>query len=129
MGSQEYRQILSNIRSIQNLEKKGGYTINTIKNRIKKLGTYDYEMMKATIYRENFMKAFEESGYENFENYKILKEKFNRIKNPINFFKFIQNSDVFSDIFLYYKEGYGVAYNFGSDEERFNYGLEELGLI
>ena len=129
MGSIEYRQILANLRSIKNLELKRGGDFISIKDRIKKFGNYDYTMIKATIYRENYMKALEESGIMNFENYRLLEKKFNRIKNPINFFNFIQNSNVMSDLFLYYKEGYGMAYNFSSDEERFNYGLEELGLL
>lgn len=58
-------------------------------------------MIKATIYRENFMTALEAS--KNMEGYELLVKRLNRIKNPVNFFEYIQKSDSFSDIFLYYK--------------------------
>lgn len=103
MGSIEYQKILANLRSIRNLEQKQGKEFGSIKERIKKFGNYDYTYIKATIYRENWMKALKESGAENFENYDVLMRKLKRIKNPLNFFKLIQKSDIMSDIFLYYK--------------------------
>lgn len=130
MGSVEYRKILANLRSLQTLEKKSGRDFILMKERIKKFGSYDYTMIKATIYMKNFMKALKESGAENFEKYQILEKKLNRIKNPINFFNLIQKSNVFSDLFLYYKRGEGLTYgSFATDEERFEYGLEELEII
>ena len=130
MGSQEYKEILANLRSIKNLElKKGGDFLN-MKERLQYFGSLDYKMLKATIFRENFEKALSESGAENFENYNLLKKKLNRIQNPIKLFEFLQNSNVFMDLFEYYKEGDGIIYGgFISDEERFNFGLSELGLL
>ena len=101
-----------------------------MKERLEYFGSLDYKMLKATIFRENFEKALSESGAENFENYDLLKKKLNRIKNPTNFFEFIKNSNVFMDLFEYYKEGDGIIYGgFISDEERFDFGLSELGLL
>lgn len=103
MGSQQYREILKNMRSLKDLELKKGSDFIRMKDRIAKFGNLDYDMIKATIFRENFEKALNESGAENFENYNILKKKLNKIKNPIKFYEFIKNSDVFMDIFTYYK--------------------------
>lgn len=103
MGSQEYREILANLRSLKNLELKKGADFTRMKDRITKYGNLDYKMVKATIFRENFMEALEQSGAENFENFSLLEKKMNRIKNPINFYEFIKKSNVFMDIFDYYK--------------------------
>lgn len=101
MGSLEYRNILAQIRNLKQLEQKRGLEFTRLKDRINKLGNVDYKMIKATIYRENFMNALQAS--KNMEGYELLLKRLNRIKNPVNFFEYIQNSDSFSDIFLYYK--------------------------
>ena len=101
-----------------------------MKERIEYFGTLDYPTLKATIFRENFEKALEESGAKNFENYSLLEKKLNRIKNPENFYKLISQSNVMMDIFEYYKEGDGIIYGgFLTEEERFDYALSELGLL
>lgn len=125
MGSVEANQILGQIRSLKKLEQKAGYEFNRIKIRLEDLGRSDYKMVKALIYRENFMKALEPSS--NLEGYDLLVKKLGRMRNPINFYNYIKQSNVFSDLFLYYKPGDGLSYGaFSSDQERFNYGLEEL---
>lgn len=125
-----YENILENMRHLKNLELRQSGDFVRLKERIEKFGTLDYTYMKATIFRQNFEKALEESGAKNFANYEILKKKLNKITNPKNFFKFISQSNVLMDIFTYYKEGEGLVYgSFTSDEERFNYALEELELL
>lgn len=124
-GSIEANKILAEIRSIKKLEEKTGYEYNRIKIRIEDLGRSDYKMIKSIIYRENFMKALESA--KNMDNYDLLIKRLERYTNPINFYNFIQKSSVFSNLFLYYKPGSGVKIgNFDSDQERFNYGLEQL---
>ena len=104
MGSIEANQILASIRSLKKLEEKNGYEYNRIKIRLEDLGSSGYKMIKSIIFRENFMKAVE--TYSNLDGYNnILMKKLNRIRNPINFYNLIKESDVFSDIFLYYKPG------------------------
>ena len=101
MGSQQANSILATIRSLKKIEDKSGYDFNRIKIRIEDLGRKDYKMIKSIIYRENFMYAV--STNSNLEGYDLLLKKLNRYKNPINFYNYIKQSDVFSDIFLYYK--------------------------
>ena len=128
MGSVEANAILASIRSIKKLEEKNGYEYNRIKIRVEDLGSGGYKMIKSIIFRENFMYAVK--NYSNLEGYDLLIKKLNRTRNPINFYNLISESDVFSDIFLYYKPGEGLTYgSFRNDQERFNYGLEELGIV
>ncbi len=101
MGSDEANAILASIRSIKKLEEKNGYEYKRIKIRLEDLGSSDFKMIKSIIFRENFMKAVE--TYSNLEGYDLLMKKLNRTRNPINFYNLISESDVFSDIFLYYK--------------------------
>lgn len=125
-----HKLALGEIRNLKELEiaKTGDFT--KLKDRLSKYGSLDYKYMKATIFRENFEKAMEEAGFKNYKNYEILKKKLDRFTNPVSFYNFIKNSDVFMDIFIYYKPNDGVSYgDFGDDEERFNYALEQLDLI
>lgn len=101
MGSVEANAILASIRSIKKLEEKNGYEYNRIKIRVEDLGSGGYKMIKSIIFRENFMYAVK--NYSNFEGYDLLMKKLNRVRNPINFYNLIKESDTFSDIFLYYK--------------------------
>ena len=101
MGSLEYREILAQIRNLKQLEIKKGQDFIRLKERVAQLGNVDYQMIKATIFRENFMKAI--NGSSNLEGYDLLMKKFNRIKNPEKFYELISKSDVFSDLFMYYK--------------------------
>ena len=41
------------------------------------------------------------SGYK---NYKLLKEKLEGIENPIQFYNYVKQSDIISDLFLFYKD-------------------------
>ena len=125
MGTGEVEAIRSTIGSLRKLEQKTGFEYKRIHVRLEELGRSDYNTIKAIIYRENFMKAFK--SYTNVDGYKLLLRKFNSIKSPEEFFKFIQKSSVFSDIYLYYDKNKGLTYgNFKGDQDRFNYGLEEL---
>lgn len=128
MGSIELRQWTATLHSIRKLELKQGYEYNRTKLRLEDLSKADYEFIKSIIFRENFMKALESA--ENMEGYDLLMKKLNRYKNPVSFYKLIKKSNVFMDIFLYYKEGSGIVYGgFNSEQERFNEGLEELGIV
>lgn len=72
-----------------------------MKKRIKFFGSGDTEMKKAIVFRENFMTALKELA--NYENYDILKKNLDKIKNPLQFFKFTQKSQVLQDLFLWYE--------------------------
>lgn len=125
-----YKQILSQIRNIKEMEIARTGDFMKLKDRLSKYGSLDYKYMKATIFRENFEYAMEEAGFKNFSNYETLKKKLDRFTNPISFYNFIKNSDIFMDIFLFYRPDDNIEYgNFASAEERFNTALEQLELL
>ena len=115
----------SNIRTIKNLENlKGRDFVDAVK-KIHRLGAKDYNYRRALQYRENFMEGFK--NWSNYENYEKFKKRLDRFKNPINFYKFIQKSEYFKDLFIKYVKGKGVVVvvgDFEEDEYAFNYALE-----
>lgn len=100
-GSLRYRQIVNTIRNLKQLEIKSSGDFKRLKSRINDIGTLDYNMVKATIYRENFEYALQHA--QEYEGFDILQKYLNRIKNPERFYKYIKQSNVMSDIFAYYK--------------------------
>lgn len=128
MGSLTYKNIVNIIRDLKKLEKKSKGSYKRAKERLENFGALDYNMYKATIYRENFEYALD--YLKENEGYNLFVKRLKRIKNPVNFYNFIKKSDVMSDIFIYYKPGEGLTYgNFKNEQDRFNKGLEELGIV
>lgn len=124
------KELEENLKSLDKLYSAKGFDFKQIKKRLHKIGIgiSDYEMYRANIYRENFYTALKD--IKSFKNYRVLKEKIDSIKNPLEFFEYIQQSEALSDLFLYYKNGDGLVYgSFATNEDAFNYGLEQLGLI
>lgn len=129
MGDERIDQINATIRHMQRLEetKAGNFDIGA--TLILKLGSYDKALNEAEQFRTNFMNALEELS--TYDNYEILRDKLESIRNPEQFYEYIRNSEVLSDLFLYYKDKataqtYG---GFASNQDAFNYALEELGLM
>lgn len=113
----------SNILNLKNLEKLTKENFKDTVKRIHNIGTKDYDLRKAEQYRENYYKALE--SISNYENYKKFKKRLDRFKNPINFYNFIQKSEIMKDLFVYYKGGQGLVIGaFSTDEEAFDYALE-----
>lgn len=116
-------------RLIQNaLKQKCGSDFKNFLKAISKRGASDYNMKKAITYKENFMEALKQ-GASNFNNYELIKNKLEKM-TPQKFYDFVKQSDILSDIFLWYKEGEGLIYgSFATSEEAFNYALEELKIF
>ena len=121
--------VIDNIKHMGGIDKKVGDSFLKLKNRVIKNGTLDYELRQSENYRKNFMKSLENASH--FENYNLLVNKLNTLRNPIKFYEFVNKSEIFADIFIWYDslKGQAVIGNFTTDEAMFNYGLEELGLI
>ena len=66
-----------------------------------------------------------------FKNYKLLRDKLESIENPIQFYNYVRQSDIISDLFLYYKEK-ATAQTYGGfvdNQEAFDTGIfEQLGI-
>lgn len=121
--------VINNISHMGQIEIKTGDNFKNLLNRVLKNGVLDYELKQSTLYQKNFYKTLEDCT--KFKNYKLLEDKLKTIKNPIKFYEFVNKSEIFSDIFIWYNQTDGVAVmgNFSTDEEMFNYGLYELGII
>ena len=129
MGDERIDQINATIRHLYRLEESTGSAFTGGATLITKLGSFDRGLNEAEQFRVNFMNALEELS--TYDNYELLKNKLESIKNPEQFYEYVRNSEVLSDLFLYYKDKataqtYG---GFASNQDAFNYGLEELGLM
>jgi hypothetical protein len=66
-----------------------------------------------------------------YDNYDKLINKLNQIKNPIKFYEYVNQSTTIKDLMEYYRDKatsqtYG---GFASNQDAFNHGLEELGIL
>lgn len=129
MGSIRAREIEAQIKALQGIEQKAGEAFKRLTGRIKYLGVSDWSLRKATIYRENYLKAIE--SISGFKNYDILLQKLKSISNPISFFEFIQQNEILSDLFIWYDDETGtlVYGGFASNEDAFDNALEQIGII
>lgn len=129
MGDKEFKQLLRTKQSIQDLFNRSGYEFKRTAGRTEKWGKTDYELYRASIFRENFMNALKEM--RNYKNYKLLKDKLNSIENPIQFYNFVKQSNILSDLFLFYKDK-ATAQTYGGfidNQEAFDTAIfEELGI-
>lgn len=122
--SQEETQIREQLNNLNKFEKLTGYEFNRFKRRVRSMGSLDYNMRKAIVYRENYMKAIE--SLSSYENYPAFKKQLDSIRNPMEFYNFIQQSDIMSDLFLWYDNNAGLTYGaFVTNEDAFNYALAE----
>lgn len=128
--SQEERQKRGELSNLKKFDKLKGYDFNRLKRRGMRWNELDRDYKKAELYRENYYIAIEQ--LKNFENYDVLKNKLDSFKNPQDFYDYISQSEVLSDIFMWYDNEAGTyVYNgFASNEDAFNHALEvELKLI
>lgn len=118
------RKVLQNtITNLKSLKKLTGSDFDDTIRRIHRIGVKDYDMRRAIQYRENYYKALEELS--NFAHYQEFKEKLDSIKDPRAFFRFIQKSDVLSELFTYYKRGAGLVISpYATTEDAFNDALQ-----
>lgn len=128
MGDERLRELEATKRSIENIDKKESYEFKRTAKRIFELGKKDRELKQDYLFRENFLKALEETS--DFDNYDKLKDKLDSIKNPTKFYEFIKQSNIFMDLFIWYHDNSGtIVYGaFASNEDVFNEGLEQLGI-
>lgn len=130
LDTKEIEATKKTMASLNKLETKADkFEMNRLIQRIKNLGSYDVEMKRASQYRENYMKALEQMS--NYDNYDILKGKLDSIKNPEDFYDFVNQSEQLADLFEYYEtspeaQTYG---GFDNNQEAFNRSLEQLGLL
>lgn len=114
MGNSQARAIMANIERFKEYEMQRGYDFKIIKNLMHSIGDNDYEFRKAIVYQENFMKELE-NLMKNSNEFKKVYDYFKKIKNPIEFFKTTQKSEVLQDFFLWYQQPENYA-SFSQDD-------------
>jgi len=129
MGDAEFKRLLRTKESIEDLFNRKGAEFKRTKERAKSWGKSDYELWRASIFKENYMEALKEMS--KYKNYKLLKDKLESIENPIQFYNYVKQSDIISDLFLFYKDK-ATAQTYGGfvdNQEAFDTALEQLGLL
>lgn len=126
MGSIRAREIEAQIKNLRKIETKTGYEFRNLINRIKNVGTSDYEMRKAIVYRKNYFTMLE--SYKNYDNYDLLVNELNKHQNPIEFYDFISQNELLADITFMYEVNSDFGLSGVNDQMRFNYMIETLGI-
>ena len=119
MGDERLSEIKAIETSFKALQEKTGSDLKRVIDRIFSVGRSDYKLSKDKLFMDNFYKALE--GVSNFQNYKVLKNELDKIKNPTKFYEFVKQSPVLMDLFLWYKESDSLFYGgFSDNEEAFD---------
>lgn len=118
MGSIRAREIEAQLNNLRTFENKTGYEFNRLRRRIMNVGTSDYEMRKAIVFRENYMQVMER--YSNYDNFNLLMKKLNSIHNPVSFFEFVSQNEISGDLIYQSDQHYSQA--------QFNRFIENFGI-
>lgn len=92
MGSMRVAEINAQIKNLKNIEGAVGYAFNRLRERLSRMGTSDYTMKKAIVFRKNYLKEMEK--YSHFDNYEKLMKKLRSFTNPISFFNFVSQNEL-----------------------------------
>ena len=118
MGSMRVREINAQIKNLKNIESAVGYEFKRLRDRLSRMGTSDYTMKKAIVFRENYLKEMEK--YSHFDNYEKLMKKLRSFTNPVSFFNFVSQNEFACDMTYQSDEVY--------TQEAFNLFLQDLGI-
>lgn len=118
MGSARVKEIEAQIKNLKEIENLSGFDFNRLKERITRMGTSDYAMKKAIVFRKNYLKEMEK--YAHFDNYDLLMKKLNSISNPVSFFEFVSNNELTGDLTYQSDENY--------TQEAFNSFVQDFGI-
>ena len=128
LSSDKFYKYQATKNKILNVESLKGREYENVKELLEYNAYADRELRQGNIWRENFINALKES---NFKNKQILIDKIKSFKNPQKSFEYVEQSEVLKDLWMYYRDDadahtYG---GFASNQDAFNFGLEQLGLI
>lgn len=129
MGDREFKQLVRTRESIEDVFNRKGSKFENAKKRALTWGKNDYELWRASVYRDNFMEALEYMS--NYNNYDKLYDKLKSIKNPIAFYNYVSQSEILKDIFLFYRDE-NTAQTYGSyksNQNAFNKALDDLDIM
>lgn len=118
MGSQRNREIEAKLNKIKKIESLKGYEFDRLRSQLKNWGSSDYEMKKAIVYRDNYMRELQK--YSHLDNYDALMKQLKNISNPIKFYEFMSRNELTVDLTYQSDQFY--------TQEAFNSFVEELGI-
>lgn len=121
MGSERATEIQRQIKRLRDIEGRTGESLKLLKQSIRFQGASDFEMKKATIFRENYIKEMEK--YKGFRNYEIFMNKLKSIHNPIEFFDFVSKNELMQDL-TYQSEEYYTEEAFNTFISQFDIDIE-----
>ena len=130
MKSEAITTLEKNIENLENLEKLSGRAFQTSIERAKKKGIKDYDLYEQSLYMTNYLKGLKDKQFKTFSNYKLFYDYIKKLR-PDEFYEFINKSTIMSDLFIWYDSEQGeLTYSgFMSNEDAFNTGLEQLGIL
>lgn len=115
MGSETFRSVKATLESFKKLETAKGYEFEKIKRRILDYGTYDYEMRKSIVFKENFLNSLYNLA-ETDSAFQKVYDYFAKIKNPLRFYEITRRSNVLEDFFQWYQNPNDYLATMSSDE-------------
>ena len=126
MGANEPKEIKRTIESLADIEKKRGTEFKRVKSRLQTYSRADYEYRRALVYQKNYLQMVEKA-YSNYYGYNSFMKKLLSIRDPFEFYKFLQKNEKLMDIkFMYSVAEEGIASL--DDEDAFLYMIEDLGI-
>lgn len=120
-GNKRINEISGTINSLYKLETVKGEEFNRIRKRIKYQGVNDYEVKRAMVFKERFIKTYETLGR------KEIVEFAKSFRNPLEFWEAIKDSE-FKNLEEWYDEAKGTVQFAMESDERYTYELSKLGL-
>ena len=129
MGNKEIQELKGTLNSLKNIENKKGSEYKRALQTLKNNARSDRKLRKAEIWRNNFLNNLDMlSTYDNFE---LFKNAIDKIKNPIELYDFITQSDTLEDFFLWYRDKAtsNTIAGFKNNQEAFDNALQVLGLL
>lgn len=120
-GNTRLNEIQATLESYNKLATANPEDYKRISRSILRQGVSDFEMKQATIFQQNFIKAYKKMGRK--EVVEIAK----KYKNPMDFWELIKDSN-FVDIQMKYDEDEGLI-QFGENTKDDNYIYDLLRLV
>lgn len=96
MGNLTYRDLQAQLRNVKKIETAQQADFQRLRKRLSNIGTSDYEMRRAIIYRDNYLQVMQR--YSHLENYDLLMDTLKAIRNPIKFYDFVKNDELAVDL-------------------------------
>lgn len=95
------KQRINNLKNFQNVK---GFNFKLLKERAFNIGRMDFEMNRAIIYQNNYMKTLKR--YSHFDNYDLLINELEKYKNPIRFYDLMKTKGELTEDLTYVSDEY-----------------------